>query len=366
MKRFLIFSMLLVTLCVGCTEDRPTRPIPRVIGPEGSIYVLNQTDGTIYVFDAKTGARTDSMPAAVPTPHHMEFSPDHTHFYVVSRSNPGKIAKFNHATGELIDSTTTPGAVFPTSIAVSISGGVGYVADFTASPTTGNIIKYDLNTMDVLLSTIQSGSGTHDVKATNDGSKVIACNRFTDDLTIVTTSNDNVEIRSLNEANPSTPGTPKYGPYGLAIDTKDSLLYIACLDSNANQVRVWDIASEAIVDSIMIPFDRSQEAAGKFAGPTLMDMTSNDAQLWVTTQWGNSVVVINPTTKQILADIPFGTPLAFGVNISDDDSRAYIACAGAPGENGRVYIIDTQTFTKVDSLLVGRNPFMAHYHALHD
>jgi YVTN family beta-propeller protein len=203
------------------------------------------------------------------------------------------------------------------------------------------------------------------VKLTNDGTTIFACNRFTDDLTIVTTSNDNVDIRSLNEADPSTPGTPKYGPYGLAVDSRDSLLYVACLDSNANQVRVWDIAAGAVVDSIIIPFDKSQEGPGKFAGPTLMDMTSDDSQLWVTTQWGNSVVVIDPPTKQVLADITFGTPLAFGVNISDDDSRAYVACANAPGELGRVYVINTETFAKVDSLLVGKNSYMAHYHREH-
>ncbi len=197
MKQVLMIMLGILLLCAGCNDERPSSPLRPDIGPEGFIYVLNQTDGTIWVFDSKTGAQSDSMGAAVPAPHHIEFSPDHENFYVVSRSNPGKIAKFAHEIGTLLDSTTTPGAVFPTAIAVSLTGDVGWVADFTAAPTAGNLIKYNLNTLDVLSSTIQSGSGTHDVKVTNDGSKVYACNRFTDDLTIVTTSNDNVEIKSL-------------------------------------------------------------------------------------------------------------------------------------------------------------------------
>ncbi|MCM2272051.1 MAG: YncE family protein [candidate division Zixibacteria bacterium] len=365
MKQVLMITLGILLLSAGCNEERPSSPLRPDIGPEGFIYVLNQEDGTIWVFDSKTGAQTDSMGSLVPKPHHIEFSPDHTYFYVVGRNSPGRIAKFEHETGALVDSVTIPGDVVPTSIAVSLNGTVGWVADFTAAPNAGNLIKLNLNTMDMLSNTLQSGSGTHDVKVTNDGSKVYACNRFTDDLTIVTTSNDNVEIKSLNEADPSTPGIPKYGPYGLAIDSKDSLLYIACLDSNANQVRVWDIAADSVVDSIMIPFDNSRQAGGNFAGPTLMDLTSDDSQLWVTTQWGNSVVVIDPTTKAVLANIPFGTPMSFGVNISDDDSRAYVACVNVPGERGRVYVIDTQTFNKVDSLLVGKNPYMAHYHAGH-
>lgn len=364
MRRFLLTSVILLGL-VGCSSDKATSPAPRIIGPEGSIYVLNQKDGTIFVYDSETGVRTDSMSAAVPAPHHMEFSPDHTYFYVVSRSNPGWIAKFNHETGTLIDTVQTPGAVFPTAIAVSLSGGTGYVADFIASPTTGHVVKLNLNTMSVISNTIQSGSGTHDIKVSNDGARIFACNRFTDDLTVVTTVNDDVYIRPLNDADPSVPGSPKYGPYGLAIDSKDSLLYIACLDSLADQVRVYDIAKDSIVDSIMIPFDKSQEGASKSAGPTLMDITSNDSQLWVTTQWGNSVVVINPQTKAVLANIHFSTPLAFGVNISDDDSRAYVACANQPDQQGRVYVINTQTFQKIDSILVGRNPYMAHYHGHH-
>ncbi len=364
MRRILLSFVTLLSL-VNCSSDKPTAPPPKVLGPEGSIYVLNQTDGTIYVFDAETGARTDSVSAAVPAPHHMEFSPDHTYFYVVSRSNPGWIAKFAHETMTLIDTVQTPGAVFPTAIAVSLNGGTGYVADFTASPNTGHVVKLDLNAMSVISNTLQSGSGTHDVKISNDGARIFACNRFTDDLTIITTVNDDVYIRPLNDSDPSTPGSPKYGPYGLAIDSKDSLVYIACLDSLADQVRVYDIAKDSIVDSIMIPFDKSQEGASKSAGPTLMDMTSDDSQLWVTTQWGNSVVVINPQTKAVLANISFATPLAFGVNISDDDSRAYVACANELDQQGRVYIINTQNFQKVDSLLVGRNPYMAHFHGHH-
>lgn len=364
MRRILLSFVTLLSL-VNCSSDKATTPTPRVLGPEGSIYVLNQEEGTIFVFDAVTGVRTDSIPAAVPKPHHIEFSPDHTYFYVVSRTNPGWIAKFEHETGNLFDTVQTPGAVFPTAIAVSLNGAIGYVADFTTSPNTGHLVKLDLNTMSVISNTLQSGSGTHDVKISNDGARIFACNRFTDDLTIITTVNDDVYIRPLNDNDPSIPGSAKYGPYGLAVDSKDSLLYIACLDSLADQVRVYDIAKDSIVDSIMIPFSKAEEGSGKFAGPTLMDMTSDDSQLWVTTQWGNSVVVINPQTKAVLANISFATPLAFGVNISDDDSRAYIACANGFDQQGRVYIINTQTFQKVDSLLAGKNPYMAHFHGPH-
>lgn len=365
MKKLICLAACL--MLAGCSDDNgPTQPTGKDLGPEGSLYVLNQADGTVYVYNSKTGERMDSLLAEVPAPHHIELSPDHEFFYVVSRSTPGQVAKFAVDDNSFVNKFVTAGTVFPTSMATTVSGQFGYLADFTASPTTGKLLKYDLGTLTLANGNIQSGSGTHDVKVSHDGSTVVACNRFTDDLTIVNTTNDQVEIVSLNETDPSLPGQPKYGPYGVVFDSQDSLVYVACLDSNANQIRVFDLAARAVVDSILIPFDNSQQGPGKFAGPTLMALKNDDTQLWVTTYWGNSVVVVNPSTKAVLADIPFATPSPFGVHLSDDESRAYVACANAPNENGRIYIINTQNFQKVDSLTVGRNPFMVHYHASHD
>lgn len=353
-------------LLAGCNDDSgPTQPRGKDLGPAGSLYVLNQTDGTMYVYDSKSGDRIDSLPAQVPAPHHMEWSPDHEYFYVVSRSTPGQVAKFVTDSNAFINTFTTAGTVFPTSIATTVDGQYGYLADFTASPTPGKLLKYDLNTLTLANGNIQSGSGTHDVKISHDGSTVVACNRFTDDLTIVNTATDQVDIVSLNESDPSLPGQPKYGPYGVVIDANDSLVYVACLDSNANQVRVFDLAAKAVVDSIMIPFDNSQQGPGKFAGPTLLAMTEDNSQLWVSTYWGNSVVVVNPATKAVLANIPFATPSPFGVHLSDDQTRAYVACANAPNQRGRIYIINTLNLQKVDSIEAGRNPYMVHFHASH-
>ncbi|MFZ1683666.1 MAG: beta-propeller fold lactonase family protein, partial [Candidatus Zixiibacteriota bacterium] len=263
-----------------------------------------------------------------------------------------------------VSKATLAAGTLPTAIAVTLNGVYGYIADFTDKNTDGKIIKYNLGTMVVVPVNLQTGRGTHDIKITHDGTRVIACNRFTDDITIVNVSNDSVDRVSLNEADPSLPGKPKYGPYGIAITSTDSLAYVACLDSNSHQVRVYDITRDSVVDSIMVPVTATNNPSLP-AGPCLMALSGDNQVLWITTYWGNTVVAVNPITKQILAEIPFSTGLAFGVSLSDDNTRAYVACANAPGATGMVYIINTANYEKIDSLSVGKNSYMVHYHPVH-
>ncbi|MFZ1682698.1 MAG: hypothetical protein WAU88_01075, partial [Candidatus Zixiibacteriota bacterium] len=73
----LVVAMVLFGLATGC-KDKSSQPATPSFGPDGSLYVLNQQDGSLYIYDSKTLARTDSLAAQVPAPHHLEFSPDHS------------------------------------------------------------------------------------------------------------------------------------------------------------------------------------------------------------------------------------------------------------------------------------------------
>jgi DNA-binding beta-propeller fold protein YncE len=88
-----------------------------------------------------------------------------------------------------------------------------------------------------------------------------------------------------------------------------------------------------------------------------MAISPDDRTVFVTTSGGNSLVAFDTRTKAILADIMFATPYSFGITISDDGSTVYAACVGHALEHGRVYVIDTESLTKADSLDVGRESF---------
>jgi len=333
-------------LTVGCGDDELVNPVPG--GPDGRLYVLNQTDTTLYIYDTRTLTRIDSLHTRVLSPHYIDFAPDGTHFYITTLEAPGDIAKFRTTAYAFVESVRMPLAVRPSAIAVTANNQFGYVCNFSSPTAASEIHKYHLTTMQ-WVAKFQAGIITHDIKITSDGRVVIACNRDTDNLTLIYPDADTVTFVNMN---PSGPTLKEYGPFGVAIDHKDSLAFIACMD--ALQVRWLDIATRTIVDSIAIPVD----TAGKLiAGPTLMAVSPDDDVVFVSTRQGNSVVVFRVSTKTILADIPLATPNPFGITISDDGSRVYVACINTPMQTGRVYAIDGNSYVKTDSIDVGRNSF---------
>lgn len=348
----LVSAMLLFSV-QACEDDALNAPPSNE--PAGRLYVLNQSDGTLYIYDTHTLTRIDSIDTRVNLPHYIEFAPDEQNYYITTLEPlGGHIAKFDAHTNSFVDSVSVSPAVVPSAIAISVDSRYGYICNFSSPSQPTFIHKYDLSTMQYL-SALQAGAMTHDIKITSDGSVVVACNMNTDDVTLVYAGPDTVTFVPLDTMNI---GGNEYSPYGVAIDHKDSLAYIACMDKM--MVKVLDIAARQFIDSIEIPIMVSDP----LAGPTLMAVSPDDQVVFVTTQVGSSVVVFSTATGSILADIPLSTPNPFGITMSDDGSRIYVACVGTPITDGRVYVINGNTFAKVDSLNVGGQSFGLVWHRL--
>lgn len=348
-------AALLVCLAVVFNAcDETTVQPPESLGPPGRLYVANQTDSTIYVYDTETLARVDSFPAEINQPHFIKFSPDLTKFYVVSRDFNGRLARYNAASNSLEDVAALPG-LFPTSIAITPDGLFGYVCDFSAVGVETRVYKVNLQTL-AIIDSISAGASTHDVDITSDGAIVVATN-MSDIITMIYTDADTMYPVSIDPDSTYAITRQKYMPYGLTIDHKDSLAYIACLDHHEvlAQVRVLDLALRQIVDSIYLPIDHIVHY-GDPSGPTLVELSPDDAFLYVTTQWDNTIQIIRLATRTIV-EIPVEVGRTFGVTATDDGSRVYVTAAGATNATGRVYILDGETHDLIDSLDVGRNPF---------
>ena len=345
---------LCLLLTVGCGDDTAVGP-GNGAGPDGRLYVLNQGDNTMYIYDSKTLNRVDSIDTRVHRPHYIEFAPDGQYYYIVTLGTPGSLAKFQAATNAFVDSVTMPGAVQPSAIAITADSRYGYVCNFSSANELTRILKYDLNTLQ-LVDSMQAGATTHDVKITSDGRIVVATNRNTDNITLVYTDADTVAFVNIDPDSAYAPGRHKYGPFGVAIDHRDSLAFIACAD--AQQIRVLDIAQRRIVDSIDVPVSSS----GFIYGPTLMAVSPDNDVVFVTTREGNSVVAVRVSTRQAVADIPLSTRAPFGITISSDGSRVYAAAVGDPFAHGRVFVIDGSSLRKVDSLDVGTESFGLTWH----
>jgi YVTN family beta-propeller protein len=347
--------MAIVALVPAGCEELPTGPDQ---GSTGRLYVLNQTDATVYVYDLDTNdayTRIDSFPAGVTEPHYIEFSPDGQFYYIVERNPNGRIAKFNASTNAPLG-TVFENQLFPTAIAVTDDGQFGYVGNFTEDGLYTKIYRFSLTTM-TLDTSFSTSIMAHDVKITSDGNLVLATN-MSDRVTIIDLVGDSVTIIPV-DSNNVVPFEEMgiYRPYSLVIDHNDSLAYIACLqhDSVTPQVRVFDIAAREVIDEIHLPHGHPSTLTPH--GPTLMSLSPDDAILYVTTQANNTVVAIRLQTKTIEREIPLSIGRPFGVTMSADGSRIYVACVNEQGEQGAVYVIDGQTQDVIDSIMVGKNPY---------
>ena len=349
--RTVIAGLCAVLLIAGCgDEDGGTGPTGG--GVPGKLYVLNQGDNTMYIYDTETLARIDSIDTDVNMPHYIEFAPNGEHYYITTLENDGHFSKHLAATNELVSTVALPAAVRPAAIAITNDSRYGYLCNFSSTTSRTFIHKYDLTTM-TWIKQLQAGATTHDLRITSDGATVVATNRFTDDITTIRTTDDDINFFDVDADSSYDIGRGKYGPFGVVIDHKDSLAFIACIGQN--QVRYFDIATGQIVDSVNIPV----AVEHMIAGPTLMAISPDDDVVYVTNQLGNSMVAFRVSTKEILANIPFETVRTFGISMSDDGSRVYVAAIGEPavGNHGRVYIIDGTNQTKIDSLDVGNQSY---------
>lgn len=352
---FCIFFLLVLGSCSRRSTDHDDHG-----SKYGHLYVLNQTSRTIFVYDDSSLIRIDSFGSAIPEPHWLEYDPDGSHYYVVARNNPGYIAKFDAVTNALVATVQTGGNIFPTSLAVTPDGQTGYLCDFNAPITTpGHIHKYNLNTLTFVDSSFSNGGASHDLMFNSTGSVLVACSRGTDDVTLVYFPGDSVVIVPL-DSNNVRPTPAVHGPYGIHIAHNDTLAYITCLCSG--QVKIFNLKSRAVVDSIVLPITADCNSAAP-VGAALSAISHDDSKIFVTTQYGNNLIVASTASKQVLAQIPFSTPRSFGVKMNGDGSRVYVACANLQNQPGRIYVIDAINMVKIDSIDVGLNSYGLYWHA---
>ncbi len=358
MKRVYTLTVLAactsVLIALGCSNKKPAEPEE----PKGGIYVLNQGDDKVAIYDWQTHEFVTDFDAMVDEPHHMEMTRNHEFMFVVGRHVPGQIAKFNMETNGFVDRADGPSTLFPTAVAISPDGVTGYVTDFTQS--SGGMYRLDLTTMNFNGDSAKSSATqlTHDIKMSATGDFLVFCNYGTDNVVVYDVNGDSI----INIIDVGTPwsGTTNYGPYGLAIDN-DSLVYIACRTSH--EVRVLDLSTGTIIDTIAIPI----VSHGATSGPTQLYISPSGSRLYVSTFYGNSLVVVDlsSASRPVIADIPVGA-LSFGIATNDNGSTVYVACANeAAGTPGHIYVIDGINNVVTDSITAGNRPFMVHFHEPH-
>ncbi len=355
--RILSVSLLLATsvfLIFSCTDDPVSPdPIPLSDPPTGRLYSMSQTDSLMTIIDTKTFTVLEQFTMPVARPHYLCFEPSGQHYYVVSLEQNGRISKFAAANNAFVKSVSLNG-VFPSSIAITNDNMFAYVSDFTDKSLFSKpnfVYKINVNTM-TLVDSIPDGATSHDLKITSDGKWVIVSNRDNERVTMIDTQTDQNFVVHIDPDSIYTISDElKYGPFGIAIDHRDSLAFIACMPGD--QIRVLDIAQKKIVDSIFTPHEHSNNGVH---GPTLMAVSPDNDVIFVSTQWSNRVIAVRVSTREVIETHRFDIDRPFGVTMSADGNRIYANCANFINSTGWVFAIDGVNQRIVDSLPLGLNP----------
>jgi len=347
-----------VLLAAGCDSSSSTGGggTGTNTNPEGFLYVPNQADSTMYIYDTKTMVRVDSFAIPMDEPHFVTFDHNLQYYYLIGRKAPGQIAKYQASNDSLITVVSVPGNAFPTACAISGNNDTLYMTDFTLGDN-GRTHRYDISGANLVWrdSVLQAGQQTHDIRISGSKRLVISAGFSSDDITILDLQTGDVQPLTLDTARLGfNPTSNNYGPYGVLIDGNNTLAVIACR-KGVDQLRLVDLVNLKILDSIPIPVTVPGNAV---SGPTYMVIHPvNNNIVFVTNYTDNTVSVVRLSTREVLETLNFATPKPFGIAISDDGSRVYVTCTNTRPATGRVYVIDGNTYAKLDSLDVGSEPF---------
>lgn len=345
-------ALLVLVATLQSCETSPTSS--RKAHPAGKIYIPNQADQTITILNSSNLLEIKTFATPVVEPHFVEFSPDGLYYYIVGRQSSGTIAKYRTANDELIANVAVEGVVFPTAFAISPNGDTMYVTDFTLG--AGHTHRYNVSGDNFVWidSILQAGYQTHDISISSDGKYVVSAGFSSDDITIVNTQLGTVTPLTLDSAKLLfNTVSNNYGPYGIEVDHNGTMAIVACR-KGVDQIRLIDLVNMTILDSIVAPVVNSDPGKN---GPTYMALAPDNNTLFVSNNSEPSLTVYRLSTREALKtiDFPFGN--AFGVDISDDGTRVYVTCTNTRPARGRMYVIDTETLEKIDSVDVGSEPF---------
>ncbi len=185
-----------------------------------------------------------------------------------------------------------------------------------------------------IVGTLPSGPDPERMSLSPDGTKLYAANEDDNMVTVI-----DIAGRTIISEIPVG-----VEPEGMAVSHDGK--WIVNTSETTNMAHFINVDSFEITDNVLVD-----------QRPRVAEFTSDDAQVWVSSEVGGTVSVIDNATRKVVHKISFAVPgvpdealQPVGVKITKDRTKAFVAL----GPANRVALIDAQTFEVEDYLLVGQ------------
>lgn len=284
-------------------------------------YITNQGEDLTAVIDLDrnkiaryiTTGVNNTATAPPQAPHNVAVDRQNK-FYYVNLIGGSKLLKFNVADNTMAGELAS-GISSPAQVALSQFGDTAYVTNFEDTKTNISVIRTSTMTKIADIGD-QTMLKPHGVSLTPDFAHVLVMNSFSDNITIIRTS-DNAIIATVPVSG-SVPPVPfgylfRFEPYQAAITPDSKKAFITCRKSG--EVRVLDIEQQKIVDSIKVG-----------STPLIPAITPDGKTVFVANRNSNSVSAINTATHAIAFTIDNVGVEPHGVAVSKDGQFLYVSC----------------------------------------
>jgi PQQ-dependent catabolism-associated beta-propeller protein len=266
-------------------------------------------------------------------------------------------------------------------IALTASNADAYTA-YVTNEKDNTVSVIDTDKLEVI-KTVKVGQRPRGIVMSNDGKWIIICTSDDNDVKVY-------DAKTLEYVK-TLPSGPD--PELLVLHPDGKRLYIANEDDNL--VTVVDIHTGQVITEIPVgvePEGMGMSPDGKVivntsettnmahfidttehktfdnvlvdSRPRVAIFNAAQTQLWVSSEVGGTVTVINPADRKIIGKIHFEIPgitreaiQPVGIRITKDDKIAFVAL----GPANRVAVIDTTTFKVLKYILVGQRVWQMYF-----